>query len=79
MKHQYCELVIYIAGDDEAGSDHIKLSTNALDGSRNAVELKVGEDEDCKSLGFFNVDQLIRALMTIRDCGFKYHGEENKD
>ena len=74
MKPQYSELTIYVSGDE---NDSIELHTNTLEGSRSVVELKSGE-EDKKSLGFYNIEQLINALETIRDCKFRYFSEDDQ-
>lgn len=70
MKKTYTQMQIFVAGAGD--DDHIKLITDTLDGQPNTVEIKVGENTDEKSLGFYNIDQLIDALNSIKHSNFEY-------
>lgn len=69
----YSEVKIYIAGIGES-SEHIYIKTNTLEGEKGIIELALEEegDEEHKSLGYFNADQIIEAIRILKDANLDY-------
>lgn len=59
MSKNYTAFNLYVASEDDL---QIVIHSDTLDGAKGLIELKDGEGENAKSLGWFNIEQLQQAL-----------------
>lgn len=66
MSKQFAEVKVFVAGMGD--DDHLILSTDTLDGSKDMVTIRKGEDEKKEIIGYFDLDQLIDSLQVIKSA-----------
>jgi len=73
----FSEIKIYVAADydDLKG---LTLSNDSLDGNRGMVRVRFGEGPDADDAGWYDVDQLIDALETIKNHRIKFLQDRKK-
>ena len=73
MNRQFAYLELYVAANDDHSG--VMLCVDTLDGENGMVELKSGEGEKAKSIGCFNINQLIEALKLTNE--YTQHNFQN--
>jgi hypothetical protein len=78
MSRTFTEIKIYVAADK--GDDGLSISTDSLDGGDNMVQLRFGEEgEGGTNLGWFDIDQLINSLSTIKNHRIQFVGMRKEE